>query len=87
MDKIFYPVLKIRVPKKYGLLCFVMILSLSFKQQIVFYPDVTTTRLIGMKLPSIPLDVFNTFSYLPVVIELYTPPFFQPYSPPENFSS
>ncbi len=65
----------------------VIILSFSFKQQIVFYPDVTATRLIGMKVPPIPLDVFNAFSYLPVIINLYTPPLFHPCSPPENLTS
>jgi len=64
-----------------------MILTFSFKQQIVFYPDITTTRLIGMKIPSIPLDVFNTLCYLPVIINLYTSPFFHLHSPPENLTS
>jgi len=44
----------------------------------MFYPDISTARLVGMKLPSIPLDIFNAFSYLSVIIYLYTPPLFQP---------
>jgi hypothetical protein len=59
-----------------------LIYSLTLlKEQVVVYPDVTTSYLIGMKTPAILVKFLNRFANILVVLDLYTHVLFQPSSP------
>jgi len=52
------------------------------KQQVMVYPDITTSHLIGVEMPAISLPFLNCFTDILVVLNFHAHVFFQPNSPP-----
>ena len=58
------------------------VLLTLFKEQVMLNPYITTSRLIGVKVPSVLLPALNRSANIFVMFHLYTFPFFQLDIPP-----